>query len=341
MPSSTPPVVRLRSPGEIAAAVPHLCGFQPTESLVAVSLRGDRHRIGLTLRVDLAACPDAAAGEVVARLAHDGASAAVFAVYTAEPGARPRESLVEALVDACTADGISVMEALHVHDGRWISYTCDHPGCCPVEGTVIASGPAVDVLAASAVLDGRVVLRDREELVASLAPPVLLAARAAEQRLDDAMVWWLAGLSARGPAAARSAAVGAVRSALADEELPAEGSARIVASLQDIAVRDEVMLLALEETDALLALLLRLARETVAPYDAPVCTLVALVSWLRGDGAVANVALDRALASDPGYRMATLLRAGLDGQLPPSEVRQWLRASRRRMHPPRRRRRAA
>src|SRR4051812_6238144 len=47
------PVVRLTSPGEIAAAVPHLCGFLPSESLVAVSLRGERHRIGLCMRLDL------------------------------------------------------------------------------------------------------------------------------------------------------------------------------------------------------------------------------------------------------------------------------------------------
>jgi hypothetical protein len=38
--------------------------------------------------------------------------------------------------------------------------------------------------------------------------------------------------------------------------------------------------------------------------------------------------------------MAMLLRAGLDGQLPPSAVRQWLRETRRGMQP-RRRRRAA
>jgi hypothetical protein len=342
MAASSSPVVRLRSPGEIAAAVPLLCGFLPTESLVAVSLRGDRRRIGLTLRVDLPTCADDdAAGEIVSRLAHDGASAAVFVVYTDEPGSRPRDALVEALVETSRAHGITVMEALHVRSGRWSSYTCDHPGCCPVDGTPIATGPAVETLAASAALEGRAVLRDRDELVASLAPPVLLAARAAEQRLDAALVERLADVASRGQAAARAAAVAAVRAALHDEQLSAEAVAAIAVSLQDVLLRDEVALLALEDTDALLALLLRLARETVAPYDVPVCTLVALVSWVRGDGALANVALDRALSGDPGYGMATLLRAGLDGQLPPSAVRQWLRETRRALNPPRRRRRAA
>jgi hypothetical protein len=76
-------------------------------------------------------------------------------------------------------------------------------------------------------------------------------------------------------------------------------------------------------------LVLTLARQTLAPYDVPICTLVALVAWVRGDGALGNVALDRALSGDPSYSMAKLLRAGLDGQLPPSAVKQWLRETRR------------
>jgi hypothetical protein len=35
--------------------------------------------------------------------------------------------------------------------------------------------------------------------------------------------------------------------------------------------------------------------------------------------------------------MAKLFRAGLDGQLPPSAVKQWLRQTRRTLHPKRRR----
>src|SRR4051812_31304287 len=92
------PVVRLTSPGEIAAAIPHLCGFVPSESLVAVSLRGDRRRIGLSLRFDLpaieAVADTANAEEVASRLAHDGASAIVLVVYTEQAGPRPLESLV-------------------------------------------------------------------------------------------------------------------------------------------------------------------------------------------------------------------------------------------------------
>ena len=336
------PVVRLTSPGEIAAAVPHLCGFVPTESLVAVSLRGERRRIGLSLRLDL--LPDEldeeVAEQVAARLAHDNAAAVVLVVYTEQPGHRPREPLVRAVIEAVELRGMFIMEGLLVRAGAWSSYTCSQSTCCPPEGTPVPA--AADALAAAAAYDGRAVLRDREELVASLAPPILLAARSAEQRLDTALERWLAVVEDSGLEAARSSGLAALRAALATAEIPdVTDLAELVAPLHDIRVRDEVATWALDDTDALLTLLLAMARHSVAPYDVPVCTLVALVSWVRGDGALANVALDRALDGDPTYSMAKLLRAGLDGQLAPSEVKKWLRESRRLLQPQQRWRRSA
>ena len=41
---------------------------------------------------------------------------------------------------------------------------------------------------------------------------------------------------------------------------------------------------------------------------APVASLLAFVAWQAGNGALANVALDRAQADDPRYTMAILLR---------------------------------
>src|SRR4051794_9002200 len=54
-----PLTVRLSDPGDVAAALPHLIGFRPRESLVVVSLRGSSgRRFGLTARVDLPAPED-------------------------------------------------------------------------------------------------------------------------------------------------------------------------------------------------------------------------------------------------------------------------------------------
>ena len=49
--------------------------------------------------------------------------------------------------------------------------------------------------------------------------------------------------------------------------------------------------------------------------------LLAFVAWQSGDGALANVALDRALADDPGYSMASLLRQVIAAGAPPSLAR--------------------
>ena len=46
--------VRIRDAGEIAAALPHLLGFRPRESVVLVSLGGaSGRRVGLTVRADI------------------------------------------------------------------------------------------------------------------------------------------------------------------------------------------------------------------------------------------------------------------------------------------------
>jgi hypothetical protein len=47
-------------------------------------------------------------------------------------------------------------------------------------------------------------------------------------------------------------------------------------------------------------------------------TLLAFAAWRNGDGAIASIALDRALDADPDYSMAQLLLHGLDNGLPPS-----------------------
>ncbi len=53
-------------------------------------------------------------------------------------------------------------------------------------------------------------------------------------------------------------------------------------------------------------------------YVAAPASLLAFTAWQCGDGALANVALDRALADTPGYSMALLLRDALAAGTPPS-----------------------
>jgi hypothetical protein len=50
-------------------------------------------------------------------------------------------------------------------------------------------------------------------------------------------------------------------------------------------------------------------------------SLLAFVAWQTGDGALANLALDLALADDPDYSMAGLLRQVISAGAPPSMAR--------------------
>jgi hypothetical protein len=61
-------------------------------------------------------------------------------------------------------------------------------------------------------------------------------------------------------------------------------------------------------------------RAEPAYLPSPAC-LLAFTAWQSGNGALANVALDRALAVDPGYSMALLLRDTIDAGAPPSLAR--------------------
>jgi hypothetical protein len=49
---------------------------------------------------------------------------------------------------------------------------------------------------------------------------------------------------------------------------------------------------------------------------APAC-LLAATAYLAGDGAMANIAVDRALLVDPDYRLAQLLGDALQTGMPP------------------------
>jgi hypothetical protein len=55
--------------------------------------------------------------------------------------------------------------------------------------------------------------------------------------------------------------------------------------------------------------------------QAPALTLLALLSWWRGDGARARLLLDSALDADPEYHLAELLDDALLAAIPPGWVR--------------------
>lgn len=311
--SFTTPVVRLRGPAALVAAVPYLIGFHPQESLVLVALQ--QRRVLLTLRVDLADA-DGSAAELAGRLQAAGADSVALLLYTEGDAAVHAETT--ATLGGLVADRL--LDVLVVRAGRWRSLLCANPACCPPDGTPLESAPP-PLAVAMAVQAGRQVLPDRAALVASVArvdEPAVTAALATARTGGGAGVG--AGARKRARAALRRWSASGGRG-----ELPAGDAADLLVALGEREWRDELLLASAKMADdTLLPLLQRLCR--LAPDDllGPAATLLAVAAYLRGDGSLANVALERALAADPGYAIALWLVAALDAQVPPEVLRRSL-----------------
>ncbi len=93
-------------------------------------------------------------------------------------------------------------------------------------------------------------------------------------------------------------------------------------ALRDLRVRDDAWArMDPAFRDAHRRLWTDVTRRAQPGYVAAPAALLAFVAWQCGDGALANVALDRALADDPRYSMALLLRQVITAGAPPSMAR--------------------
>jgi hypothetical protein len=314
MSQSSQPVARLTTPAQMIASIPPWLGFVPTESLVVLCCHEPRGRIGLTFRVDLPPVEHERAfvEDVLARIEHERATRVVIAVYTDEPDRTTRARTAVASALRRRLGHLVVTELALVREGRFWSYLCDDTRCCPPEGTPVdeaADDSPVLLIKAEQALEGRAMQPDRAALVASLAGPTSLAELAARQRCVEArdrepVVEWLQVID-------RWSAPPGV---LSDEE-----AADLAVSLADRDLRDHLGMC--PDPERLLPLVEELCRRTPAPFDAPVCTLYAWLAYQSGGGAVVSIALERALATDPDYRLAQLLLAAVQAQVAPRRLR--------------------
>lgn len=328
-------IVRISSPADILGVVPHRVGFHPAESIVLVCLHGPRRRDGLLMRLDLAPTEhdDVVARDLSTKAAHVNATAAVLVCYTEQEGdgsSLPRQNLVNALRKRLASHGIEVIEALLVHNGRWWSYVCADPSCCPTAGTELPAvlTPAAAHYAAEVVADGGAVLSDRAELERSICPRRnRVADEVRRQALERAGEWVVDTIATGGAGALRAETVRLVESfvrrwAGGSRDLTPDEAARVVLGLSLKAARDEAATLLLDaDPEVLLALLCALARQADLADAAPVCTVLAWVAYADGHGALANVAVERALEADPGYEMARLIQDAMSRMITPAEIR--------------------
>ncbi|WDZ85961.1 DUF4192 domain-containing protein [Micromonospora cathayae] len=328
MNSTERPRLAVRSPADLIAAVPYLLGFHPAESVVLVALRG--RQIVFAARADLpppgtAAAP--AARYLAAVLRRQRAEAATIIGYG--PAAR-----VTAAVDAVRHElggaDITVLDALRVGDGRYWSYLCTDPGCCPPEGTPY--DPTASQVTAAAVFAGQVALPDRAALTAQVAPvtgPTREAMRAATARARSRLGDLLRPVPAEELPSARAVtgpAGTAHRAALElsrrGERLTDDDAAWLGVLLTFVPARDDVWERT-EGSDEHIDLWTDVFRRSEPELVAAPGCLLAFAAFRSGHGALAAVALERVLDQQPDYPMALLLDDLLRQAVPPSRLTDW------------------
>ena len=170
--------LRLGSPAEVAAAIPHFFGFHPDASVVMLGLCRSEHdgraAINHGLRVDLANAvqsPAVFGRWISGRLLETGANEALCVIYPPTGGPARMSDYRRVVAGMCAPlrmAGVPPLDVLFVTDDRWWSFLCDRAACCPPEGSPVDAGASA--IAALTAYSGLAVLPSRAALAAGLEP---------------------------------------------------------------------------------------------------------------------------------------------------------------------------
>lgn len=345
--------IRISGPAGLLAVVPSMLGFHPKNSLVLMCISGGRRRVGPVARVDLAKGHDRAMAEHLANHARNHADEVVVISYQ---DSRRRPPMLDDLLAALARAGIDVMDAMVVRRGRVrpalnAAMERAHPGV-PVPD---ANDPQVQQLAAAGALAGRSVLSDRHQLRRSIAGPRGARLAQAQRHINEAAAGRLPNPDDPSPSAGSATDVPpesrtdrpaadagprehvlrvvpipsevdgllerALRQISATGEVSVEVATALVVMLTDGPVRDAVMIRAVAEIDRpWLPMLIACATWTPDALAAPLCSVLAMVAYRHGDGALAQIAVDRCLAAEPRNSLALLMIAIMSAGVHPEEL---------------------
>jgi hypothetical protein len=316
------PKLRIDSPASLLAAIPHILGFTPETSLVVLGV-APPGIAQVALRIDLPDPPDHGeaariAAHVCGVLSRHQLSLAIVIGYG--PG-----RLVTPVADAMRRDlpatGLRLQEVLRVQEGRYWSYLCQEPSCCPTDGVAFDAGnhPAAKALAAA----GLEALPSRAALAATIAPVTGDEARimAAATRRAETLATRL--ITRSGPAGLNLPGLLAVRKAI---ETYRDGGqfrptrhAFLALALTQLRIRDDAWArMDPAHCAAHRRLWTDVTRCAQPGYVAAPASLLAIAAWQQGNGALASIAVERALADDHQYSMALLIRDAFSAGAPPS-----------------------
>lgn len=382
--TTTTPAIRLSSPSDVLSVVPHVLGYEVSESLLLLCLDrpGDGRTgvggatFGMAARMDLPAPGQAAAAvdallPAVARADPDAALVIAYAASLTDATVA-----VEVLSATLTEVGIKVLHRLAVVAGQWTSldHPHDHPAHTKGFGWAPVPGPGARPALEFAVTLGSAPAASRSALVGRCAAGARAASVGREcDRLtvvpdetggtggavtygatdevtveDGAAAWGRLLLGRPGPGRASDDTVAlaatslhaggvALRDALAEWLAPGIVPLDVLNQAAVAALREHLPLPWRAGTDPGLAAggsaavvegvgvrvqlvdrLIEVAGCLPDDHAVPVLALLAHVAWLQGNGAVARIAIDRALAADANYSWAVLIGRAVDEGIRPA-----------------------
>ncbi|MCH0558764.1 DUF4192 domain-containing protein [Streptomyces sp. MUM 16J] len=317
-PSGYDTQVTLRTPAELADALPYLLGYRPEDSMVLVALHdhegrgrfGGRARLGIPASEEdwEAAARQLAQGLVAGSERRRGVRPQQMVAYVCQepaPGESGRDvkrrlgRLAHLLRTRCGDLGVPVIEALCISDGHFWSYCCPKEGCCPEGGTPMGL-PGTSVLAAAATYAGIQVRGTLGEMRARLRPWETAGTLEQEVALDTAGTTLMPRMLDEATCtdvaeetlalteriirrfAAAAPVSGTHRADLRDDRLLRhDEAAALIFGLQDRTTRDQAAAwMEGEEAGPALRLWRSLARRCVGPYGEHAAAPLTLAGWV-------------------------------------------------------------
>lgn len=313
-----------KGPGSLLAAIPHLLGFTPINSLVLVALNQKLNKFVMAVRIDLVGLPDSkiidtATKSLIDAQANSDIDGVLTALYTDQQFTKLRptiKKLIETQREICQSN-----DAYWVSGDRYGSVLCMDDQCCPTDGWQIPRDTSIEKL--QLISAGKSVLSAREEIEDYFLPTEenqaltksLKKLRASQKRNNSDL--WLDNLYNRG----------LVNLLDQSSELNDLAQAELILISQNIPLRDKLISEVLGEIQIAQAPLTLLHQikvrllpliQTSTDHEAKgVLAVLAIWLWQLGESVWAEAATNEALAIDESYRLSLLTMSAIKSGLPP------------------------
>ena len=290
------------TPRDLLAAVPFLIGYQPSDSIVLISLKDES--ITMAIRIDFPqSIKKREASALVEKLR--GSDGALLVSYIPD-SCQDAERVITPIISALEAYEIPLRESIIIVGDRWRSLMCSDVQCCPIEGSPLPdlsdSRVAVEEIAQGKLMP----FKSLSDMANSLEPeidPVIVEMMGRVTPIDYEL----------DPTSAQREGANAILDFLHDFEIDRicrdkRLVAKALVRLKDLQVRDFALGSMNAESDLYFDAWKWLLKKSPEGFIAAPATLFAVAAYERGDGAMANLALEKAESDQPSYSMIKLLR---------------------------------